>query len=158
MRAWKVGLALFVSAGAFAGLWVFGTMDLVSEAAAADSVSIEPEPPLEVGAAAAPDDPLELVMPDEMDAPDEVPSGVQVPDLSDTTALRAFRRGRELGFVIDVRDEDGDRVPASERLYMRVLDEGQDPAAGSFAEPGSTVRVVARYPGGARGMGYASGY
>lgn len=152
MRALKVGLALLVSAAAFAGLWAVGTMDVAS-AATAETTSIEPEPAALAAAAAAPGDELELVLPDEIEV-EETPSGIEVPDLSDTTALRAFRRGRELGFVVDVRDEEGRRVAPSERLYMRVLSEGQTPPPGSFAEAGSTVRVVARYPR----SGYASGY
>lgn len=154
MRAWKAGLALLVSAGGFAGLSVVGTMDLVSEAAASDQAAIEPEPSAVAARPAPAAEPLELVPTEEAAEPERPPSGVEVPDLSGTTALRAFRRGRELGFVVDVRDEDGARVPASERLYMRVLEDGQSPPPGSFAEPGSTIRLVARYPR----LGYAGGY
>jgi hypothetical protein len=161
MRALKVGLALLVSGGAFAALWAVGTMELGAPSVAEASIEPEPAPvePAPAGVVATADDGPPLVLPDELPEPPAeeppAPSGVEVPDLSGMTALRAFRLGRELGFVVDVRDREGRRVPPSERLYMRVMDDAQTPAPGSFAEGGATIRLTARYPSGG---GFAAGY
>jgi len=90
--------------------------------------------------------------------PDEVlegeATGVEVPDLTGRTALRALRQARAAGLAVDIRDREGNRVPPGERLYVRVIDQGNP--EGSRVPEGTTVSLTARYPRG--GGGFASGY
>lgn len=82
------------------------------------------------------------------------PTGVEVPDLTGRTALRALRQAREAGLEVDIRDREGNRVPAGERLFVRVIDQGNP--EGSRVPEGTTISLTARYPRG--GGGFASGY
>ena len=107
----------------------------------APTEAVETEPELEAVAEAPSEE-----------APAPAPTGIEVPELTGRTALRAFRQARAAGLVAEINDPDGRRVPPSERLYMRVVE--QETAAGEHVEEGSTVSLVARYPR----AGFASGY
>lgn len=140
MRTWMIGFSLMVSAGGFAG--AVGAMELASRVTfdrsvverAPPDIAARPEP-----ARAAPE------APKRPNGADRSARVVEVPDLTGTTALRALERARELGFAVDLRDEHGWRVAPSAHPDLRVLDEGQSPPPGSFAERGSTIRLVVRY-------------
>ncbi len=88
----------------------------------------------------------------EDEPPGPAPAGIEVPDLTGRTALRALRTLRALGLDADIRDEDGQRVPAAERRYMNVVE--QSIPEGGHAPDGWVVRLEARYPR----AGFASGY
>ncbi len=162
MRALKILMALFASGVGLGALVVFTVLDPTAAMAPTQVPEIVAEPesvaeptaaaPAGVQAAA----PAEPVVQEAPSVPEvvEPPTGIAVPDFSDMTALRAYRRARELGLRLDIRDANGERVPSEERPFMRTERTGQTPAAGTMLEAGETVRVRARYPR----SGYASGY
>ncbi|MCA9609230.1 MAG: PASTA domain-containing protein [Myxococcales bacterium] len=160
----KTAAALLLSLSAFAGLgaaFVWSARATVEPTA--DPVEIVEETPVAAPAAiAAPAEalPPEAIPPEPAPEPEVAPepeaepepAGVEVPRLTGRTALRALRMLRALGLEADIRDEDGRRVPAAERLYMNVVE--QSIPEGGHAPEGWTVRLEAAYPRAA----FASGY
>lgn len=163
MRGWKVVACLAVSGAAF-GVLVgqaalkYDLSALVGPAPARADIRPVNEPVPEAGpgpgsvGSVTIEEPAPEAEPVEEPAEPEVRL-VEAPDLTETTALRALRTGRRAGFEIELTDEEGFRVPPSERLYMRVREGDQSPAPGTMIEPGSTIALTAAYP-----RAFAGGY
>lgn len=155
----KTAAALLLSLSAFAGLgaaFVWSAQATVGPTPEPAEI-VEESPPAPAPAAIAPAPAPEPAVADgsgveDEPAPAPEPAGVEVPRLTGRTALRALRMLHALGLEADIRDEDGQRVPASERLYMNVVE--QSIPEGGHAPDGWTVRLEARAPRAA----FASGY
>jgi len=159
MRTMEMVAGLVVSVAAAAAL-VMGFVWDVDARFERPAARIAPEPaapapPLEPASGPPPAAVAVVEAAADEPAPEaEEPAGVVVPDLTGRTALRALRQAREAGLEVDIRDREGNRVIPSERLYVRVIDQGNP--EGSRVPEGTTISLTARYPRG--GGGFASGY